>query len=116
MRLRFNDPALAGICNRRAAVDNKWGQAIGARLRRRLCLLAGVPNLELLAHVPGVLESPMRVDGKGRFQIGVGPSVYILAKPDQDPIPYLGTGKLACADVKQLMIIEVIVDGYSALK
>jgi hypothetical protein len=110
MQLRFHTPALADLCNRRAALDKKWGQIVGAEIRKRLCLLAAVPNLELLIRFPGVLRLPMRIDGHGRFPIEIRESHRILAKPDHDPIPYLRTGELACREVEHLIILEV--NGY----
>ena len=116
MQLRFHTPALADICNSQAALDRIWGRSVGAQIRRRLCLLAAVPNLELLAFFPGAVKSPMRADGCGQFAVEVGKNCRILAKPDHDPIPYLRTGKLACAKVEQLLILEVIADGSCSLE
>lgn len=110
MRLHFQSPALAAVCNHQAALERKWGQLIGTEIRRRLCLLAAVPNLALLARFTGVLESPMRADGRGRFSVKVRPNCLILLQPDHDPIPYLPSGKLACRDVEHLIILEV--NGY----
>jgi hypothetical protein len=110
MRLRFHTPALAAVCNHQAELERKWGQLIATEIRRRLCLLAAVPNLALLARFPGVLESPIRVDGRGRFSVKVRTNCLILLQPDHDPIPYLPSGKLACKDVEHLIILEV--NGY----
>jgi hypothetical protein len=110
MRLRFHTPGLAAVCNRQAALERKWGQPIATEIRRRLCLLAAVPNLALLARFPGVLEAPLRVDNCGRFSVRVRTNCLILVQPDHDPIPYLPSGKLAYRVVEHLIILEV--NGY----
>jgi len=110
MRLRFQSAALAAVCNRQSVLDRRWGLAIGAGVRRTLCLLAAVPDLELLSRLPGVLESPIRADKLGRFRVSVAKLCNILVQPDHDPIPYLRTGGLACAQIECLIILEV--NGY----
>jgi hypothetical protein len=110
MQLRFQSAALAAVCNRQVLLDRRWGLAIGAGVRRTLCLLAAVPNLELLSRFPGVLEKPIRVDRLSRFRISVPKLCNILVQPDHDPIPYLRTGELASAQIECLVVLEV--NGY----
>jgi len=107
MRLRFRSRKLAELCSCGAALDRKWGQTLGGVVRRRLCLVAAVPNLELLARFPGVLKVPIRVDDRGRFSLNMERNLCILVEPDHDPIPYLRSGELACMQVERLIILEV---------
>lgn len=83
---------------------------MSAAIRRVLCLLPAVPNLELLTRVPGVLESPLPMDKAGRFSVMVSPGCTILLQPDHDPIPHLEGGGLACTKVNAVIILEV--NGY----
>lgn len=107
MHLRFRSRKLAELCNCGSALDRKWGRTLGGVIRRRLCLVAAVPNLELLARFPGVLKAPIQVDGRGRLSLGVERNCCILVEPDHDPIPYLRSGELAGMQVERLIILEV---------
>jgi hypothetical protein len=85
---------------------------LSAAVRRILCLLAAVPNLELLMRFPGVVQEPLPIDSSGQISLTVRQDCTILIQPDHDPIPRLAGGLLACAKINAIVILEV--NGYGS--
>ena len=107
MEIRFGSSDLAKVCNCSASIDRRWGNEIGAVIRERLYLLAGIPTLELLREFPGLMIEPIKLDQHGRLAIVVVGSCKLLVQPDHAPIPYLQNRELDCKKVRKLVIVEV---------
>lgn len=107
MEIRFGSSDLAALCNCSAAINRRWGLPVGAAIRERLCLLAGIPNLELLREFSGVLIEPVTLNQNGAFAVAVVSTWTFRVAPDHKPIPFLQGRELDCRKVEKLVIVEV---------
>jgi hypothetical protein len=107
MEISFSTVGLAGICNNRAETVRSWGAANSSLVRRRLSQLAAVPNLELMATIPGVQCHPLAGHCVGQFAVDLHPPFRLIFAPDIETLPRSDDGLIDRALVTKIRIIEV---------
>lgn len=111
MRVRFSSRSLADLCGSAAAIDRKWGPALGICLRRRLKLLVATPTLDLLRGYPGVLPLKLKTDAQDQLAIGVRKDCGLIVVPDHRPVPRSSNGELVAKEIDQIIVVEVSIYG-----
>jgi hypothetical protein len=111
MRIRFSSRSLADICGSAAAIDRKWGSALGICLRRRLKLLVATPTLDLLRGYPGVLPLKLKTDAQNQLAISVRKDCGLIVVPDHRPVPRFSNGELVAKEIDQIIVVEVSIYG-----
>ena len=110
MVIRFEEEALAKICNSGALLQKHWGMDRGRLISRRLSQIAAMPNLHWLAAIPGILTVPVRPDRRGELTVAVLLPLRIVFKVDHNPIPLHEDGNARCKEIKKIVLLEVLDD------
>jgi proteic killer suppression protein len=108
MQIRFGSEVLATTCNDVSSIERRWGREKGRCLCRRLVQFSALPNLHLVAAIPGVLSLPVRPNRTGELVATVLTSLRIRFKIDHDPMPLLKDGSAKCKEIRKIVILEVI--------
>lgn len=111
MLIRFQTEALAKTCSRSELLQKRWGNEKGRLLETRLFQIAAMPNLRLVAAIPGILTNPVRPNQQGVIIAAVLLPLRIVFMVDHDPLPLNEDGSARCEEIAKIVVLEVLDDG-----
>ncbi|MFF9601729.1 hypothetical protein ACF1GY_05545 [Streptomyces sp. NPDC014684] len=109
LKILFASDDLARSCNDDSVRTERYGPALAATIRRRLCEVNAVTHLGELRRLPGarLRRHPARNDGS--MLISLGPAADFLVHPRDDPPPTLLDGGLDEARVRTLVVLAIAI-------
>jgi plasmid maintenance system killer protein len=104
MEISFEADKVAKLFNSRAALDKKYGDKCGKRIRQRLQELEAVDSLEDM-----VFGRPHELTGDraGQVSLDLVHPLRLIIRPTDEPPPTKPDGGLDRAKVKRVTIIEI---------
>lgn len=104
MEISFEADKVAKLFNSRAALDKKYGDKCGKRIRQRLQELEAVDSLEDM-----VFGRPHELTGDraGEVSLDLVHPLRLIIRPTDEPPPTKLDGGLDRAKVKRVTVVEI---------
>ncbi|MEU8712798.1 hypothetical protein [Streptomyces sp. NPDC048663] len=109
LKILFASDDLARSCNDDSVRTERYGPALAATIRRRLCEINAVTHLGELRRLPSArLRRHLKRDD-GTMLISLGPTADILVRPRDDPPPTPLDGGIDELQVRTIVVLAIAI-------